>query len=80
MHAQIADLLQLLELEQLEVNLFRGESRDVIHRNGIVGIAIAARFYAQSINEDTIEALRPLLRSERNLKRHSGGECSIELY
>jgi acyl-CoA thioesterase-2 len=29
MHAGIADLLSLLELEQLEVNLFRGESRDV---------------------------------------------------
>ena len=29
MDAEIADLLDLLELEQLEVNLFRGESRDV---------------------------------------------------
>src|ERR1700724_4519130 len=29
MNAEIADLLNLLELEQLEVNLFRGESRDV---------------------------------------------------
>jgi acyl-CoA thioesterase II len=29
MDAGIADLLNLLELEQLEVNLFRGESRDV---------------------------------------------------
>jgi acyl-CoA thioesterase-2 len=29
MHAEIADLLNLLELEPLEVNLFRGESRDV---------------------------------------------------
>lgn len=29
MEAEIADLLNLLELEQLEVNLFRGESRDV---------------------------------------------------
>jgi acyl-CoA thioesterase-2 len=29
MHTAIADLLSLLELEQLEVNLFRGESRDV---------------------------------------------------
>jgi acyl-CoA thioesterase-2 len=29
MEAGIADLLTLLELEQLEVNLFRGESRDV---------------------------------------------------
>ncbi len=29
MDAEIADLLNLLELEQLEVNLFRGESRDV---------------------------------------------------
>ena len=26
---RIADLLTLLELEQLEVNLFRGESRDI---------------------------------------------------
>src|SRR5262249_36541841 len=29
MDHRIADLLNLLELEQLEVNLFRGESRDV---------------------------------------------------
>ncbi|MFO7276267.1 MAG: acyl-CoA thioesterase II [Pseudomonadota bacterium] len=29
MDEQIADLLNLLELEQLEVNLFRGESRDI---------------------------------------------------
>ncbi|HKT73426.1 MAG TPA: acyl-CoA thioesterase II [Steroidobacteraceae bacterium] len=29
MDQQIADLLNLLELEQLEVNLFRGESRDI---------------------------------------------------
>ena len=29
MEAEIADLLNLLELEQLEVNLFRGESRDI---------------------------------------------------
>src|SRR5215475_14114948 len=29
MEAEIADLLNLLELEQLEVNLFRGASRDI---------------------------------------------------
>ena len=29
MNAQLADLLRLLELEPLEVNLFRGESRDI---------------------------------------------------
>src|ERR1700704_2223107 len=29
MDQRIADLLNLLELEQLEVNLFRGESRDI---------------------------------------------------
>ena len=29
MDQRIADLLKLLELEQLEVNLFRGESRDI---------------------------------------------------
>lgn len=29
MEAEIVDLLNLLELEQLEVNLFRGESRDI---------------------------------------------------
>src|SRR3569832_1743407 len=29
METEIADLLSLLELEQLEVNLFRGESRDI---------------------------------------------------
>src|SRR6202795_2354997 len=29
MDQRIADLLQLLELETLEVNLFRGESRDI---------------------------------------------------
>ena len=29
MDQRLADLLHLLELEQLEVNLFRGESRDI---------------------------------------------------
>ena len=29
MDQRLADLLQLLELEPLEVNLFRGESRDI---------------------------------------------------
>src|SRR5580693_4640698 len=29
MDQRLADLLELLELEQLEVNLFRGESRDI---------------------------------------------------
>ena len=29
MQSQTADVLKLLELEQLEVNLFRGESRDI---------------------------------------------------
>ena len=29
MHKALADLLKLLELERLEINLFRGESRDI---------------------------------------------------
>jgi len=29
MHASLAELIRLLELEQLEINLFRGVSRDI---------------------------------------------------
>jgi len=46
MDCAIADLLQLLELEQLEVNLFRGESRDVgspqVFGGQVLGQALAA--------------------------------------
>src|SRR3981081_3607569 len=46
MDAEIADLLNLLELEQLEVNLFRGESRDVgspqVFGGQVLGQALSA--------------------------------------
>lgn len=46
MNAEIADLLSLLELEQLEVNLFRGESRDVgspqVFGGQVLGQALSA--------------------------------------
>jgi acyl-CoA thioesterase-2 len=46
MQAEIADLLNLLELEQLEVNLFRGESRDVgspqVFGGQVLGQALSA--------------------------------------
>ena len=46
MEAGIADLLNLLELEQLEVNLFRGESRDVgspqVFGGQVLGQALSA--------------------------------------
>ena len=46
MSAQTTDLLALLELEQLEVNLFRGESRDIgsaqVFGGQVLGQALAA--------------------------------------
>src|SRR5258708_40274912 len=46
MEAEIAGLLNLLELEQLEVNLFRGESRDVgspqVFGGQVLGQALSA--------------------------------------
>src|ERR1700759_2834223 len=46
MEAEIADLLNLLELEQLEVNLFRGESRDIgspqVFRGQVLGQGLTA--------------------------------------
>jgi acyl-CoA thioesterase-2 len=46
MDRRLADLLQLLELEQLEVNLFRGESRDVgapqVFGGQVLGQALSA--------------------------------------
>lgn len=46
MDQRLADLLQLLELEQLEVNLFRGESRDIgapqVFGGQVLGQALSA--------------------------------------
>src|SRR5882672_3663346 len=46
MESQTSDLLRLLELEQLEVNLFRGESRDIgsaqVFGGQVLGQALAA--------------------------------------
>src|SRR5689334_25043655 len=46
MQSQTADVLALLELEQLEVNLFRGESRDIgapqVFGGQVLGQALAA--------------------------------------
>ena len=46
MDQRLADLLTLLELEQLEVNLFRGESRDIgaaqVFGGQVLGQALSA--------------------------------------
>ena len=46
MDQRLADLLALLELEQLEVNLFRGESRDIgspqVFGGQVLGQALSA--------------------------------------
>jgi len=46
MHQHLADLLQLLELERLETNLFRGESRDIgspqVFGGQVLGQALSA--------------------------------------
>jgi acyl-CoA thioesterase-2 len=46
MDQRLADLLQLLELEQLEDNLFRGESRDIgspqVFGGQVLGQALSA--------------------------------------
>src|SRR5215813_6523687 len=48
MDAGIADLLSLLELEPLEVNLFRGESRDIgspqVFGGQVLGQALSAAY------------------------------------
>src|SRR6202012_3806712 len=48
MEAEIADLLSLLELEPLEVNLFRGESRDIgshqVFGGQVLGQALSAAY------------------------------------
>ena len=48
MNPVLADLLQLLELESLEVNLFRGESRDIgtrqVYGGQVLGQALAAAY------------------------------------
>jgi len=55
MNAQLADLLKLLELEPLEVNLFRGESRDIgspqVFGGQVLGQALTA---ASATVEDRI--------------------------
>src|SRR5215831_8521910 len=48
MQSQTADLLKLLELEPLEVNLFRGESRDIgsaqVFGGQVLGQALSAAY------------------------------------
>src|ERR1700761_1171754 len=59
MEAEIADLLNLLELEQLEVNLFRGESRDVgspqVFGGQVLGQALSAAY--ATIEERVVHSL-----------------------
>src|SRR5215471_5187491 len=49
MDQRLADLLQLLELERLEINLFRGESRDIgapqVFGGQVLGQALMAAFH-----------------------------------
>src|ERR1700734_1456901 len=46
MDQRLADLLQLLELEQLEDNLFRGESRDIGSPQVFGGRVVAQALWA----------------------------------
>jgi acyl-CoA thioesterase-2 len=59
MHTAIADLLSLLELEQLEVNLFRGESRDVgspqVFGGQVLGQALTAA--SSTVSERVVHSL-----------------------
>src|SRR6201990_932574 len=59
MEAEIADLLNLLELEQLEVNLFRGESRDIgspqVFGGQVLGQALSAA--AATVEERVVHSL-----------------------
>jgi acyl-CoA thioesterase II len=59
MQQQLADLLRLLELEQLEVNLFRGESRDIgapqVFGGQVLGQALSAA--AATVEERVVHSL-----------------------
>src|ERR1700744_6740352 len=59
MEAEIADLLSLLELEQLEVNLFRGASRDIgspqVFGGQVLGQALSAAY--ATIEERVVHSL-----------------------
>jgi acyl-CoA thioesterase-2 len=59
MDQRVADLLQLLELEQLEVNLFRGESRDIgspqVFGGQVLGQALSAA--AATVEDRTVNSL-----------------------
>jgi acyl-CoA thioesterase-2 len=52
MNAILADLLRLLELERLEINLFRGESRDVGSRQVFGGQVLGQALVAASATVD----------------------------
>ncbi|HUK01618.1 MAG TPA: acyl-CoA thioesterase II [Steroidobacteraceae bacterium] len=59
MDQRIADLLKLLELEQLELNLFRGESRDIgspqVFGGQVLGQALMAA--SRTVTERTVHSL-----------------------
>src|SRR5246127_2398590 len=56
---RLADLLQLLELERLELNLFRGESRDIgspqVFGGQVLGQALSAA--AATVEERVVHSL-----------------------
>src|SRR6201997_3438421 len=59
MDQRLADLLQLLELERLELNLFRGESRDIgspqVFGGQVLGQALSAA--AATVEERVVHSL-----------------------
>ncbi len=59
MDQRLADLLQLLELEQLETNLFRGESRDIgspqVFGGQVLGQALSAA--ARTVEQRVVHSL-----------------------
>ena len=61
MDQRLADLLRLLELERLEVNLFRGESRDIgspqVFGGQVLGQALQRRLRAPSMRRRVVHSL-----------------------
>ena len=80
-----AELLQLMELEALEVNLFRGESRDIGTSRVFGGQVLAQSIIAASrtVEEGTIHSLHSyFLRAGDaeapivyNVERNRDGRC-----
>ena len=66
----LADLLQLLELERIEDNIFRGESRDIggerVFGGQVLGQALAAASYTHRLAASAFAArVLPVARRRR---------------